>query len=61
MERKKHISAKVYYSKEYITFVCPVESVYLSSLSLEGRSAYSDSDIVDKIKTSLLPGNLAVG
>ena len=59
VERRKQRSAKIYCTGEYHKFIYFVESVYLSSLTLQMMRAYSDGDIVDKIKTNLLANDIA--
>ena len=53
-------AANVYCSNDDFEYICFVESVYLSNLTLKMMGAYADGDIVDKIKTSLLAKKLAL-
>jgi hypothetical protein len=53
VERRKR-RAPVYYSREYLDFVCFVESTYLANLTLKMMMAYNDGDIISKIKLGIL-------
>ena len=57
VERKKRKSS-VYCSRDCFEFICFVESVYLTNLSLKMMIAYADGDIIAQIKTSII-GNQA--
>ncbi len=56
MERRKW-QALVYCSWEYFDFLCPIESIFLANLTLKMMLAYSNGDIVTRIKTSILSHN----
>ena len=60
VEKRKQRSAKVYCSEEYFDFICFVESVYLSNLSLKMMRAYADGNIIDIIRSSLLSNDMVV-
>jgi hypothetical protein len=48
VERRRR-RASVYCTREYFDFVCLVESIYLTNLTLKMMMAYNDGDIVAKI------------
>jgi hypothetical protein len=58
MGRRKRNSS-VYCSCDFFEFICIVECVYLSNLSLKMMMAYADGDIIAHIETSII-GNQAV-
>ena len=60
VERRKRRSAKICCSEEYFKFICFVESVYLSNLTLQKMRAYYDGYIVDKIKINMLANDIAL-
>ena len=60
IEKRKRKSAKVYCSEEYFDFVCYVESVYLSNLSLKMMHAYADGNIIDIIRSGLLSNDVVI-
>ena len=49
--------ASVYCTREYFDFLCHIESIFLDNLTLKMMLAYSDGDIVTRIKTSILSRN----
>jgi hypothetical protein len=53
VERRKQ-RASVYCSREYFDFLCRIESIFLANLTLKMMLAYSNGDIVTRIKTSIL-------
>ena len=53
VERRKR-RASVYCTREYFDFICRIESIFLANLTLKMMLAYSDGDIVTRIKTSIL-------
>ena len=56
VERRKR-RASVYCTREYFDFLCHIESIFLANLTLKMMLAYSDGDIVTRIKTSILSHN----
>ena len=56
VERRKR-RASVYCTREYVDFLCCIESIFLANLMLKMMLAYSDGDIVTRIKTSILSHN----
>jgi hypothetical protein len=56
VERRKQ-RASVYCTREYFDFLCCIESIVLANLTLKMMLAYSDGDIVTRIKTSILSHN----
>ena len=56
VERRKR-RASVYCTREYFDFLCRIESIFLANLTLKMMLAYSDGDIVTRIKTSILSHN----
>ena len=60
IEKRKRKSAKVYCSEEYFDFICYVESVYLSNLSLKMMRAYADGNIIDIIRSGLLSNDTVI-
>jgi len=56
VERRKH-RASVYCTREYFYFICDIESIYLTNLTLKMMLAYDDGDIVAKIKLGILLHN----
>jgi hypothetical protein len=56
VERRKR-RALVYCTREYFDFLCRIESIFLANLTLKMMLAYSDGDIVTRIKTSILSHN----
>jgi hypothetical protein len=53
VERQKW-RALVYCTRKYFDFICLVESIYLTNLTLKMMLAYNDGNIVKVIKTSIL-------
>ena len=49
--------ALVYCTWEYFYFICVIESIYLTNLTLKMMMAYNDGDIVTKIKLGILSHN----
>lgn len=60
VEQRKRRSAKVFCSKDFFDFICYVETVYLSNLTLKMMQAYSNGDILQKIKTALMTNSVAI-
>jgi hypothetical protein len=56
VERRKW-RASVYCTREYFDFICRIESIFLANLTLKMMLAYSDGDIVTRIKMSILSHN----
>jgi hypothetical protein len=56
VERRKR-RASVYCTREYFYFICVIESIYLTNLTLKMMMAYNDGDIVAKIKLGILSHN----
>ena len=56
VERRKR-RALVYCTREYFYFICVIESIYLTNLTLKMMMAYNDGDIVAKIKLGILSHN----
>jgi hypothetical protein len=56
VERRKR-RALVYCTWEYFYFICVIESIYLTNLTLKMMMAYNDGDIVTKIKLGILSHN----
>jgi hypothetical protein len=56
MERRKR-QALVFCTRGYYDFICCIESIFLANLTLKMMLAYSNGDIVTRIKTSILLHN----
>ena len=56
VERRKR-RALVFCTRNYFDFLCCIESIFLANLTLKMMLAYSDGDIVTRIKTSILSHN----
>lgn len=60
VDRRKRRRAKVYCTRQYFDFICFVETVFLSNLTLKMMRAHADGKIVDKIMQSILSSESAV-
>jgi hypothetical protein len=49
--------ASVFCTRGYFDFICHIESIFLANLTLKMMLAYSDGDIVTRIKMSILSHN----
>ena len=56
VERRKRM-AKMYASSEYFDFICFIESIFLSNLTLEMMMAYCDGDLIHEIKVHATSSN----
>ena len=56
VERRKR-RASVYCTREYFYFICVIESIYLTNLTLKMMMAYNDGNIVAKNKLGILSHN----
>jgi hypothetical protein len=56
VERRKW-RASVFCTHGYFDFICCIESIFLSNLTLKMMLAYSNGDIITRVKTSILSHN----